>query len=200
MTNKEKYKQAFSVLHMSKEIPFNVISTFVPSKKIRLTPALIACLCVTLLLGSMTAAYAADIGGIRSIVYAWIHGTKTEVEIKTGTDGGYDFIYQEDGTIHRNRGGGIGVSDDGREEGLSADDVIQGIAVQLDKKGDGSIFLYYHNRAIDVTDYLIDNACKIYIIEGNQNIYFDIEMDDDGFLLTSGPKPAGLLEEYVFVG
>lgn len=200
MTNKEKYKRAFSVLHASKDISLDAMLKREAKKNFRLTPALAACLCMAFLLGSMTVAYAADIGGIREIIYAWIHGARTEIEVTHNSNGGYDFIYQEDGTVHEDHGGGVGVSDDGQEERLPAGEVIQNMEIQLDKKEDGSVWLYYNDRAVDITNLLIDNACKVFIIDGNKKTYFDIGIDDEGFSLTSGPRPTGEAKDYILVG
>ena len=118
MTNKERYKQAFSVLHASKDISLDAMLKREAKKNFRLAPTLAACLCLVALLGSMTVAYAADIGGIKEIIYAWIHGARTEVEVTHTPGGGYSFTYQEDGTVYENLGCGVGVLDNVKEEGL----------------------------------------------------------------------------------
>lgn len=64
MTNREKYKQAFSVLHASDPIILEEKTMEKRNLKFHLRPALAAAMAAALLVGGMGAAYAADVGGI----------------------------------------------------------------------------------------------------------------------------------------
>ena len=84
MTNKEKYKQAFSGLRISDETNLETTKkTYADKKKKLYRMAAGFAACVVLFTASGTA-YAADIGGIRSIIKVWIQGEQTDATMNVG--------------------------------------------------------------------------------------------------------------------
>ena len=81
MTNKEKYKQAFSVIHASDEFALEVREMAKTSKKQKINQIVAAVAACVFLVGGSTVAYATDLGGIQHTVQLWIHGDQTEVTI-----------------------------------------------------------------------------------------------------------------------
>lgn len=78
MTNKERYKQAFSVLHASDDMILEV--TDMEKRKRAYTKKVLAAgAAAAILFGSMTAAYAADVGNIQERLTMWFHGEEVEV-------------------------------------------------------------------------------------------------------------------------
>ena len=71
MTNKEKYQKAFSTLHASDNISLEVEIMEKNKKLYRMKKAAAACAAVAVVFGSMTVAYASDLGGIRQKITAW---------------------------------------------------------------------------------------------------------------------------------
>ena len=112
MTNKEKYKQAFSVLHASDNLSQEVesMSRFQKRTKMKTAAAVIAG-CV--ILGGTGTAYAANVGGIQRTIQLWIHGDQTSATMEISNDGSsssYQIEYQDaDGTTQQMNGGGISV-------------------------------------------------------------------------------------------
>ena len=76
MTNKEKYKQAFSVLHTSdiSEGEVKYMAKLRKQQKMKLAAAAIA---VCVIVGGTGTAYAANVGGIQRTIQLWMHGDQT---------------------------------------------------------------------------------------------------------------------------
>ena len=91
MTNREKYKQAFSVLRSSCDMTLEVEKMAILSKKakIRATAAAIITICLVITGGSGVV-YAADVGGIQRMIQLWIEGDQTDVSFTYEENGTYD--------------------------------------------------------------------------------------------------------------
>lgn len=46
--------------------------------------------------GSMTVAYASDLGGIRQKITAWFHGEQAQMDVTDNGDGSYSYKYVDD--------------------------------------------------------------------------------------------------------
>lgn len=77
MTNKERYKQAFSVLHTSDQFSVEVENMSRLNKKHNMKVAAAALAGCILLAGGTGSAYAANVGGIQRTVQVWLHGDQT---------------------------------------------------------------------------------------------------------------------------
>ena len=84
MTDKEKIQKVFDKLHASPDVLTEVLNMttnekVVPIRKKRLIPKVaVAIAAFVLVVGSGSAAYAMDVGGIQRIVQVWIHGDQTD--------------------------------------------------------------------------------------------------------------------------
>lgn len=87
MTNKEKYKQAFSALHPSGDISMEVERMAMMSRKAKLKTAAAAVTACLLVAVGGGMAYAADVGGIQRTVQLWINGEMTNAEISFDGEG-----------------------------------------------------------------------------------------------------------------
>ena len=87
MTNKEKYKQAFSVLHTSdiSEGEVKYMAKLKKQQKMKLAAAAIA---VCVIVGGTGTAYAANVGGIQRTIQLWMHGDQTSATLDLNTDDG----------------------------------------------------------------------------------------------------------------
>ena len=74
MTNREKYKQAFSVLRASDDFDLEANHMKQTAKQFRLRKAVVLAAACVMVIGSATIAYAADVGGIQRTVQLWLHG------------------------------------------------------------------------------------------------------------------------------
>jgi len=89
MSNKEKYKQAFSALHVSDELYLEVSKMADKKRKHKFTQIAASIAACALLAGGSTTAYAANMGGIQRTIQLWIQGDQTEVTINYKDDGSY---------------------------------------------------------------------------------------------------------------
>jgi len=177
MTNKQKYKQAFSALHPSHPIDLEVSTMNHTNTRFLFRPVA-AIVSILLLLGCAGVAYAADIGGIRQTIQVWLHGDLQDMEV-TGEDGHYQFHYKDDPGKTPISGGGIEIDQDGNATPLSPEDVAQTLADEIGLQSDGKIWLYYKSYAIDITDRMTDTGCKLVLTDEGTQIYFDIDAPNE---------------------
>lgn len=102
MTNKEKYKQAFSVLHPSEPISLEVEQMVKIQKKHKFQIAA-AILAACILVGGSGTVYAANVGGIQRTIQLWIHGDQTDATLNVNEDGSYTLNYSDKDGKKQNR-------------------------------------------------------------------------------------------------
>ena len=116
MTNKERYKQAFSVLHTSDQFSVEVENMSRLNKKHNMKVAAAALAGCIFLAGGTGTAYAANVGGIQRTVQVWLHGDQTTANMTVSDDGTYTIEYpDENGETREISGGGIAYEADGTE-------------------------------------------------------------------------------------
>lgn len=81
MTNKEKYKQAFSVLHTSENFSPEVEIMAKLNKKNKIRGIIAAAVAVLTVGGFGTTAYAANLGNIQRQIQIWVHGDQTSATL-----------------------------------------------------------------------------------------------------------------------
>lgn len=181
MTNKERYKKAFSTLHASDHISLEVTMMEKRKSIYRMKKVAAACAAVVLACGSMTVAYAADLGGIQQKIDAWIHGEKTEVNAVDHGNGHYTYTFtDENGDSKEMGGGGIAIDEFGNETPLSAEEVLEQAVNSVEADEDGKVWLYYYDKKIEITDlFNKENICKVALNHNGQTVYFKIQKGDD---------------------
>lgn len=183
MTNKEKYKKAFSVLHASNTIDWEA-KTMANRKNQILKKVLAASTAIVLVSGSMTAAYAADIGGIRQKLTMWLHGEQTEVTAKDNGDYSYKYTYTDpEGNKQEFVAGGVTIDDFGNEHPISAQEILDEFTDEVIHSDTGKIYLYYFEKdqKIDITDLLNQKGrCQVAVKDGKKTAYFTIQENGDG--------------------
>ena len=124
MTNKEKYKQAFSVLHPSEPISLEVEQMVKIQKKHKFQIAA-AILAACILVGGSGTVYAANVGGIQRTIQLWIHGDQTDATLNVNEDGSYTLNYSDkDGKKAEQGGGGVAFDANGNERPLTEDEIM----------------------------------------------------------------------------
>lgn len=176
MTNKERYKQAFSVLQSSDEINLETTQkayAYRKKKLYQMAASFAACL---LLVAASVTAYAADLGGIKSMIKLWIQGEQTDVTISF-EDGRYTMEYVDsEGIRHHQEGGGYMIEEDGSERPLTKSELMDEInAPDVVYGDDGSVWVYYFDKKINITDKFHDNVCYVTITGGNKTWYMTIK-------------------------
>jgi hypothetical protein len=180
MTNKDKYKQAFSVLQTSKNFSLEVEKMAILNKKRAMkTMAAVIAVCLILVGGSGTA-YAANLGGIQRTVQLWINGDQTDATITFDSDGSYNMSYQDgNGKTIEEGGGGVAFEADGSERALSDDELMDHlIEPDVEYKEDSTVWVYYYNQKIDITDKFKDDICHVKLTNGDETLYMTIKYCD----------------------
>lgn len=180
MTNKQRYKQAFSVLQTSKNFSLDIEKIIMLNKKRTMkTVAAVVAGCFLLVAGFSTT-YAINLGGIQRAIQLWIHGDQTDATITINSDGSYNVPYMnEDGEITELGGGGIAIENDGSERLLTDEELIQHLnEPDVEYKDDGTVWVYYYDQKIDITDKFEDGICYVKISNGNETIYMTIKYRD----------------------
>lgn len=180
MTNKEKYKQAFSVLQSSGEISLEVERMAIMNKRARMRTAAAAVAACVALAGGGGIVYAADIGGIQRTVQLWIDGDQTTVTFEYDGDGSFLMSYPtEDGEVEEIGGGGVAVEADGTERPLTEEELLDSLNdPEVEYKDDGTVWVYYYDQKIEITDQFQDGVCYVKLSHGDETLYMTIKYQD----------------------
>ena len=186
MTNKERYQRTFSALHASERtrevlsMEENNVRQFEGRK--RISKVAVIALAAALLLALATAGYAADVGGIRRTVQIWFQGDRTDAVLEI-RDGSYTLQYEDaEGQTHEQAGGGVAYDIFGRERPLSEEEIMEQLNTpSLEEKEDGSMWVYYQNQAIEITDKIDeDGVCYVQLKDGDDTLYMTVKVYGDG--------------------
>lgn len=177
MTNKEKYKQAFSTMHISDEFSLEVKKMITTSNKPKLNRLVASIAACVLILGSATVAYATDFCGIQRTLQLWIHGDQTDVTIQFDGNGNYNMDYIDDeGSSKHQGGGGVAIEDDGTERPLTEDELLEEItAPDVHYEDNGSVWVYWFDQKIDITDKFENNVCYIKLVNSEKTLYMTVK-------------------------
>ncbi len=216
MTNKERYRKAFSTLHASGTISLEEEHMEKRIRCYRLKRAAAACAAAAVVCGSMTVAYAADLGGIQQKMMAWFHGEQTQINVRRTGENSYSYTYtDENGNVRKGGGAAVGIDDNGNETALSAEEVLKDAGNGLEVMEDGSVWYFYYDKKFDLTD-LIDEEgnCKFQFAYKGETLYVSCSIqqseegvidEENGISYTGGyetsiereaPKDA---DDYIFV-
>lgn len=176
MTNKEKYKQAFSVLHTSENFSMEVKRMAMEKKKKKNMAAAAVAVCV--LAAGAGGAYAANVGGIQRTIQLWIDGDKTDAVMEVQPDGTYTLTYTDENGKERERGGGgVAYEPNGQERPLTAVELMEELdSPEVEYKEDGSVWVFYRDQKLEITDkFDEDGVCYVKISGGNKTQYMTIK-------------------------
>ena len=191
MTNKEKYKQAFSGLHPLEPISLEVKQMVKIQKKHKFQVAA-AILTAFILVGGTGTVYAANIGGIQRTIQLWIHGDQTDATLDVKEDGSYSLNYSdENGKEVEQGGGGVAFDADGTERPLTEEEIMEQINMpEVEYEEDGSIWVYYENQKIEITD-KFDNDKVCYVkIKGNEKTLYLTVKYQNGYCISEDKYPS----------
>lgn len=189
MTNKERYKQAFSALPSSQQFHLEEAEMTQIHKKHKKNMAVAAAIACAVIIGGSGTVYAADIGGIQEKLSIWLYGKQTEVDVTENENGGYTFTYDRgNGTEGMSAYGGVSFNADGSQTWLTADELADQInnSATVEKDADGKVWVYYYDQKQDITDQLVNsNVCHITMTHEGKTIYLTIsENGNGGYSLT----------------
>ena len=175
MTNKEKYRRAFGVLHASDD--FLTEAKAMKTRKFTVRKAVILCAAAVLILGMATVGYAEIVGGIRRTIQLWIHGDQTDAVMDI-ENGNYPLSYEDAQGRHELGGGGVAIDNFGRERPLTDEELLEEISsnVDVEYKDDGTVWVYYQDQAMEITDLFDENkVCYVQIKTGTETIYVTVK-------------------------
>lgn len=190
MTNKEKYKQAFSGLHPLEPISLEVAQMVKMQKKHKFQVAA-AILTAFILVGGTGTVYAANVGGIQRTIQLWIHGDQTDATLDVKEDGSYSLNYSdENGKEVEQGGGGVAFDADGTERPLTEEEIMEQINMpEVEYEEDGSVWVYYENQKIEITD-KFDNDKVCYVkIKGNEKTLYLTVKYQNGYCISEDKYP-----------
>lgn len=177
MTNKEKYKQAFSAIHISDEFSLEVEKMMNINRKQKFNQMIASIAACIVIVGGSTIAYATDLGGIQRTIQLWIHGDQTEVNINFNANGSYNMQYLDNqGKEVSQGGGGVAFNADGSERPLTEDEIIDVLNnPEIKYEDSGRVFIYYFDKVIDITDKFDDDICYVQVSNGEETLYMTIK-------------------------
>ncbi len=177
MTNKEKYKKAFLAVYPSGEISLEVEKMKkIKNQHIFKTTAAAVAVCV-ISMASATAAYAMDVGGIQRTIQLWFHGDCTDATIQFDGDGTYSMEYTDaDGNENFRAGGGVSLSLDGSETPMTEEELMEHLMMpEVEYEDDGSVWVYWLDQKVDITDKFEDGVCYVKLISGEETMYVTVK-------------------------
>ncbi len=195
MTNKERYKQAFSALPSSQQFHLEEAEMTQIHKKHKKNMAVAAAIVCAVIIGGSGTVYATDIGGIQEKISVWLYGKQTKVDVTENENGGHTFTYDRgNGTEGISVYGGVSFNTDGSQTWLTADELANKInnSATVEKDADGKVWVYYYDQKQDITDLLVENdVCNITMTHEGKTIYLTIsENGNGGYSLTqTGDNP-----------
>ena len=200
MTDKEKFQKTFDKLHASPDVLMEVLNMttnekVVPVRQRSYIPKVAAMVAaLVLVVGSGSAAYAMDLGGIQRVVQVWIHGDQTDATL-TVENGTYTLDYKdaEEKDVHQG-GGGVAFNADGSERPLTEEELWNEInAPEVSYEDDGKVFLYYLDQKLDITDKFEDGICYIELQVDSKIQYMTIKYQN-GYAMS----PHGYVQPWEF--
>ena len=177
MTNRQRYQRTFSVLHAS-ERSLMEVKAMKHTRKIFVPRLAAACAAAVMVMGLATAAYAADVGGIRRSVQLWINGDQTDVVLDI-QGGRYTASYEDqDGTTHEFGGGGVAF-EHGIERPLTEDEILEHLdAPDVQYREDSSVWVCYHDQEVEITDrFDEDGVCYVQLKTDSGDLYLTVKFN-----------------------
>ena len=177
---------AFSALQPSERLSWEAerMMRLQKQKKMKLAAAIIS---GCILVGGTGTAYAANVGGIQRTVQTWIHGDQTSATLEISGDGSYQMNYtDENGEEKTIGGGGVSFGANGSEHPISEQEILEQLnAPDVEYETDGSIWVYYQNQKIEITDkFDKDGVCYVKIKNGDELLYLTVKYQN-GFAYST---------------
>ena len=183
MTDREKFQKTFSKLHASPDLLTEVME-MAEKRRYHIPKVAVAAIACVVVLGSGTAAYAMNVGGIQRTIQIWIHGDQTDAQFVV-EDGSYTLDYEDENgeAVHRG-GGGVAIEDDGTERSLTEEELMEEInSPEVEYEEDGGVWIYYKNQKMDITDKFEDGVCYVELKDGDTIQYMTVKYQN-GYALS----------------
>ena len=189
MTNRERYQRTFSTLHASEDF-LTEVTQMKHTNKARKNTALRVIAAVAIIAVLATAAYAADLGGIRRTVQIWLHGDQTDAVLEI--DGNeYTLTYTDENGNEKQSMGGGKAFENGKERPLTEEEILEHLNdPEVFYNDDGTVTVYYLGQSIDITDKFDDDGiCYVQVKNGSENRYLTIKYNEGYCMSPYGYEP-----------
>ena len=192
MTGRDQYKKVFDKVSSFGMEPLKE-EDLMKRKKHPVKNMAAAAAVLILIAGSTGAAYAANVGGIQRKIQLWIRGDQTDATLVVRDEDGYSqysVTYElEDGSTESIYGGGVAIEPDGTERALTEDEIMRDMSMpEVEYEEDGSVWVYYCDQKIDVTDSFEDGVCYVKLLNGSETVYMTIKYKN-GFSVSRSKYP-----------
>ena len=187
MTNKEKYRRAFGVLHASEDV-LTEVSNMKTKKHLSLRRTGLLCAAVILVFALASICYAENVGGIQRKIQLWRYGDQTDAILEI-QDGSYELTYTDDDGTHTQGGGGVAIDIFGRERPLTEEELMEELRENIDVlyKEDGTVWVYYQDQSLEITDLFDENGvCYVQLQGGDETVYLTVEYQGGYSWSTTG--------------
>lgn len=187
MTNKEKYRRAFGVLHASEDV-LTEVRNMKTKKHLSLRRTGLLCAVVILLFTLASIGYAENVGGIQRRIQLWRYGDQTDAILEI-QDGSYELTYTDEDGTHSQGGGGVAIDIFGRERPLTEEELMEELRENIDvlHKEDGTVWVYYQDQSLEITDLFDENGvCYVQLQGGDETVYLTVEYQGGYSWSTTG--------------
>ena len=175
MTNKEKYRRAFSCLRVPEGFSVDQ-KRRKREKRSGLRQAVAAAVVMLAVCAAGVSAYAADLGGIQRTVQVWLLGDQTDAVITIDEEAGTTLysLQADDGRVVQS-GGGVAMGGDGGDRPLTESEMQDYLNYPDKEVIDGRIYLFYKGQKTDITDrFDTDGLCFLTISDGRETLYVTV--------------------------
>ena len=175
MSNREQYKRAFQALHASRDFSMEAMDMNTKKMRFNFSRGLAVAMIITVLLvGSLSAAYATDLGGFRRTIQIWMYGEAKDAIVEPYTGGGT--WTDGNGEKHQMQGGGVAMEADGTERPLTMDEYLEHLESSAETvvEVDDRVMLYWYDQSVDITDQFEDGVCRLSLTHEDETLYFTV--------------------------
>ena len=73
-------------------------------------------------------------------------------------------------------GGGVALAPDGSEIPISEEELMEHLMMpDVEYKDDGSVWIYWFDQKIDITDKFEDGVCYVKLVKGKETLYVTVK-------------------------
>ncbi len=89
----------------------------------------------------------------------------------------YNLSYEdEDGNPRSIGGGGVAIGMFGQERPLTEEEILEELEhPQVEYLEDGTVWVYYHDQKLEITDKFQDGVCYVQLKDGDKVLYLTVE-------------------------
>lgn len=187
MTNQEKYRRTFGVLHASDNF-LTEVTTMNMKKHISFRKAALLCAALIALFLLASVCYAENLGGIQRKIQLWRYGDQTDAILEV-QDGSYTLTYEDAHGPHEEGGGGVAIDFLGRERPMTEEELLEHIQSQVDVeyREDGTVWVYCRDQALEITNLFDENGvCFVKLVDGSDTLYLTVRYGNGYSYSSSG--------------